>query len=160
MKLTRQRAAMMYDNLGSMALGYLNEDVLEVVINNYNALGKVASDLRTLNEELHKRMYAGVDWKDVNCMFGLVVSGKMAEAKEKYPDLWPIFEKHNNLAKKISAKEVEVEIEKVDSDAFIKGILKGKKDAPIAEIKEVFAPMLEVRFDNECDLSELDEIMK
>lgn len=160
MKLTRQRAAVMYDNLGSMALGYLNEDVLEVVINNYNALGKVASDLKTLNEELHKRMYAGVDEKDVNGMFRLVVSGKMAEAKEKYPELWPVFEKHNHLSKKLSVKEVEVEIEKVDVDAFIKGVLKGKKDAPIAEIKEVFAPMLEVRFDNECDFSEIDEIMK
>lgn len=159
MKLTRQKAAMMYDNLGSMALGYLNEDVLEVVINNYNALGKIASDLRTLNEELHKRMYAGVDEKDVNGMFRLVVSGKMAEAKVKYPELWTIFEKHNNLAKKISAKEVEVEIEKIDADAFVKGILAGKKDAPIAEIKEVFAPMLEVRFDNECDLSELDNLI-
>lgn len=150
---------MMYDNLGSMALGYLNEDVLEVVINNYNALGKIASDLRTLNEELHKRMYAGVDEKDVNGMFRLIVSGRMAEAKVKYPELWPIFVKHNRLSEKLSTKEVEVEIEKVDADAFIKGILRGKKDAPIAEIKEVFAPMFEVRFDNECDLSELDNLI-
>lgn len=159
MKLTRQRAAVMYDNLGSMALGYLNEDVLEVVINNYNALGKVASDLKTLNEELHKRMYEGMSEADVNGMFRLIVSGRMAEAKVKYPELWPIFVKHNRLSEKLSTKEVEVEIEKVDADAFIKGILRGKKDAPIAEIKEVFAPMFEVRFDNECDLSELDNLI-
>lgn len=150
---------MMYDNLGSMALGYLNEDVLEVVINNYNALGKVASDLKTLNEELHKRMYEGMDEADVNGMFRLIVSGRMAEAKAKYPELWPIFVKHNRLSEKLSTKEVEVEIEKVDADAFIKGVLRGKKDAPIAEIKEVFAPMFEVRFDNECDLSELDNLI-
>jgi hypothetical protein len=160
MKLTRQQATMMFDKLGIMALGHLPEEMIEVVINNYNALGKVASDLRTLNEELHKRMYEGMSEADVNGMFRLIVSGRMAEAKVKYPELWPIFVKHNRLSEKLSTKEVEVEIEKVDADAFIKGILRGKKDAPIIEIKEVFAPMFEVRFDNECDMSELEEIMK
>lgn len=149
---------MMYDNLGSMALGYLNEDVLEVVINNYNALGKIASDLRTLNEELHKRMYSCINEEYVAGMFKCILSGRMAEAKANFSDLWPIFEKHNNLSKKISLKEVEVDIERVDADEFIKGILRGKKDAPIAEIKQVFAPMFGPT-DHVCDMTELEEIM-
>ena len=159
MRLTRHQAVMMHKALENLSLGYLSEEMIEVVIGNCNALGEVASELKTLNRELHDRMYAGHSDADVNGMFALIMSGKMAEAKEKYPELWPLFEKHNRLSKKLSAKEVEIEIERVDADAFIKGILKGRKDITIAEIKEVLHPMFNEK-EQVCSLSELDNLMK
>ena len=95
MRLTRQKAAMMRNALEHLPLGHLSDDMIEVVIGNSNALRAVASELKILNEELHERMYAGKDKADVNEMFRLIMSGKFAEARERYPELWPIFEKHN-----------------------------------------------------------------
>ena len=54
MKIRRHIAVMMYQQLGTMALGHLENETLESVIDNFNAFRKVAEDFDTLKEELHK----------------------------------------------------------------------------------------------------------
>lgn len=159
MILTRHQVAMMHDALSRMALGHLSEDMLEVAISNCLALRPVAAELRMLNDELRRRLYEGKSEEDARAMIELVIEGKAEEAERTYPTLWPTFLLHNRLADKLSAKEVDVEIEAVDADSFIKAILRGNKDMSIAEVRKVFGPMLTNTKLCALDYSELDELI-
>ena len=150
----------MYDWLGRMALGYLDEETLDKVIGNYHALGVIAKELRTLNDSLHSRIYADQKREDVDALFVHIIKGNITEAKSSFPQLWPIFLKHDSLANKLANKEVEVELEMVDADAFIKGAIKGKKDAAIGEILDVLSPMFEKKNEQDVAQDELDELLK
>lgn len=156
MKLSRHKAAMMHDALSRMALGHLSENMLEVAISNCLALRPVAAELRMLNEELRRRLYEGKSEEDVRAMFRLAIEGKAEEAERTYPALWPIFLLHNSLADKLSNKEVDVEIEKVDADTFIKAVFLGNKGMSIAEVERALEPMFNA---NKADYSEIDNIM-
>ena len=156
MKLSRHKAAMMHDALSRMALGHLSEDMLEVAISNCLALRPVAAELRMLNEELRRRLYEGKSEEDAKAMIELVIEGKAAEAESAFPALWPIFLLHNRLADKLSKKEVDIEIEKVDADNFIKAILRGNKGISIADVELALEPMFNA---NKADYSEIDNIM-
>ena len=159
MILTRNKAAMMHDALSRMALGHLSEDMLEVAINNCLALRPIAAELRMLNDELRRRLYEGKSEEDARAMIELVIEGKAKEAESVFPALWPTFLLHNRLADKLSAKEVDVEIEKVDADNFIKAILRDNKGISIAEVRKVFGPMLTNINLCALDYSELDELI-
>lgn len=158
MRLTRHKAAMMHDALSRMALGHLSEDMLEVAISNCLALRPVAAELRMLNEELRRRLYEGKSEEDARAMIELVIEGKAAEAESAFPALWPTFLLHNRLADKLSAKEVDVEIEQVDADTFIKAVLRSNKGISIAEVREVLRPMLKA--EETADMTEIDDILK
>lgn len=159
MRLTRHQVAMMHDALSRMALGHLGENMLEVAINNFLALRPVAAELRMLNDELRRRLYEGKNEEDVRAMIELVIEGKAEEAERTYPTLWPTFLLHNRLADKLSAKEVDVEIEAVDADSFIKAVLRGNKGISIAEVRKVFEPMFTNINLCALDYSELDELI-
>lgn len=157
MRLSRHKTAMMHDALSRMALGHLSEEMLEVVINNCLALRPVAAELRMLNEELRRRLYEGKSEEDARAMIELVIEGKAEEAERTYPALWPTFLLHNRLADKLSAKEVDVEIEQIDADTFIKAVLRDNKGISIAEVENVLKPMFKAA---EPTLDEIDELLK
>jgi hypothetical protein len=60
---------------------------------------------------------------------------------------------------KLRNKEVDVDIAEVDANDFIKGVIRGKKDAPVHEIRAIFAPMFKEEEVKENDFSELDEVL-
>lgn len=159
MRLSRHKVAMMHDALSRMALGHLSEDMLEVAISNCLALRPIATEFRMLNEELRRRLYEGKSEEDARAMIELVIEGKAAEAESAFPALWPTFLLHNRLADKLSAKEVDVEIEQIDADTFIKAVLRDNKDISIAEVRKVFGPMLTNTKLCALDYSELDELI-
>ena len=162
---------MMYQQIGTMALGHLNEETLEAVIDNFNAFRKVAEDFDTLKEELSKRLYANVDESKKNTFFNLIAKyeaerdmQKRAEQWEmmnrNFSDLLPIYEKHLSVIVSLANKEVDIELTEVDEDDFVKGVVKGAKDAPVLDIRAVFAPMFKKAEKKEDDFSELDELLK
>lgn len=180
--ITRNAAIVMYETLGAMALGHLNEDTLDIVMDNFNACRKVSDDMQKLNEELAKRIYEGVDEKRKEEYFKLVteleelrrtpvtaekaaVEKALAAIKEvlvkmeAYEDVAELYKKHNAVYMKLRAKEVEVELTELNGDDFIKGVIKGKKDAPVHELRAIFAPMFKEGEKKEADFSELDELL-
>lgn len=180
--ITRNAAIVIYETLGAMALGHLNEDTLDIVMDNFNACRKVNDDMQKLNEELAKRIYEGVDETRKEEYFKLVteleelrrtpvtaektaVEKALAAIKEvlvkmeAYEDVAELYKKHNAVYMKLRAKEVEVELIELNGDDFIKGVIKGKKDAPVHELRAIFAPMFEEDEQKETDLSELDELL-
>lgn len=171
MKLKRNLANRMFRTLGTMALGHLDTATLDAVMNNINALRKVAEDYENIRQELTKRLYADVEETRRKKFFDLVTKmevekdmNKRAEyistAEASYPDIWTIYLKHIEVINSLLDKEVEVELTEVNLDLFVKGIVKGKKDAPVLEIMSVFAPMLKKEDKADTDFSELEELLK
>jgi flagellar hook-basal body complex protein FliE len=184
-KITRNEAVSMFGMLGSMALGHLSEDTLGLVMDNFNECRKVQEEIVKLNEELAKRLYADVDekrkdefFKELSRMNALRESLKASRSKEEaqktlkdmesiakmlndsYSDVKALNEKHDRVLNQLLAKEIEIELHEVDVDEFIKGLVKGKKDAPIHEIRAAFAPMFKAEEQQETDFSELDDLLK
>lgn len=181
--ITREEAMSMFAMLGSMALGHLSEETLEAVMNNFNECRKVEDEMKKLNEELGNRLYAEVDSeRKENCFKEL---GKIENLRNKplaskeevqkvikdmedimkivadnYADVYELYKKHNAVYHKLLSKEIEVDFHEIDSDEFIKGIVKGKKDAPIHEIRAAFAPMFKEEEKKDADFSELDDLLK
>jgi hypothetical protein len=183
--ITRKDAMDIYSALGNISLGHFAEETLEAVISNYNACRKVSEEMRRLNDELIKRLYADIDDARKKECFALL--GKMDEARAKvaasktkeeanrifaemkettqkiegeYADVWAIYKKHNKVYASLLAKEIEADITEVDADEMVKGVLKGAKDFPVAEIRMVFAPILKAEEVKDADFSELDELLK
>lgn len=170
MKITRNAAMSMYEHLGAMSLGYLTEKTLEVVMSNFSALAKVASEMNQLKKELISRIYQDIEESLKKAFFELISKMEIEKdiakkealaetAKAEYGDVWKLYAKHINVIISLLEKEVEIEIEPVDEQEFMKGVLMGKKDAPIREIKAVFSPMFKTE-PMETDLSELDDLLK
>ena len=179
--ITRNAAIVMHETLGAMALGHLNEDALDIVMDNFNACRKVSEDMQKLNEELAKRIYEGVDEERKGEYFKLVneleklrrtpLADKASAEKtlaaikdvlakmDTYKDIAELYKKHKAVYMKLRAKEVEVDLTELNGDDFIKGVIKGKKDAPIHELRAIFEPMFEESEKKETDLSELDELL-
>ena len=171
MKLTRHYAIEMFGQLGHMALGHLDDVTLTSILDNFNALRKVGEEFDKLREELSKRLYEGMDETRKEEFFKLVTKLEKTKEAEKrmemialmkdtYADFFAIYEKHVNVIGKLLNKEVEVDITEVDADAFIKGIVKGKADAPVLEIRAFFKPMFKADEETKADFSELDEMLK
>lgn len=171
MKIRRHAAISMFHTLGTMALGHLDEAILEATMDNFNAFRKAAEDFDKLKEELSKRLYADVEEKKKEDFFKIVgkyESEKDADKrseyeklmKDSYVELWPVYEKHIAVLTSLANKEIEVEITKVDKDAFILGILKGNKNNPSFLIEQVFGFMFKELEKEEDNFSELDELLK
>jgi D-arabinose 1-dehydrogenase-like Zn-dependent alcohol dehydrogenase len=181
-KITRHSAIVMYESLGAMALGHMNEDTLDVVMDNFNAFRKVDEDMKKLNEELQNRLYADVDKERKEEFFNLIseieelrrkpitskedaqktidaLKEKKAKIEAEYADIDKIYKKHNAVYVKLRNKEVDVDIAEVDANDFIKGVIRGKKDAPVHEIRAIFAPMFKAEEVKENDFSELDKVL-
>ena len=162
----------MFRTLGTMALGHLDTATLDAVMDNFNALRKVAEDYENMRQELTKRLYADVEETRRKEFFELVTKMEVEKdvnkrteystiAEASYPDIWTIYYiKHTEVINRLLDKEVDVELTEVDSDLFVKGIVKGKKDAPVLEITSIFAPMLKKEDKADTDFSELEELLK
>lgn len=184
-KITRNEAMSMFGMLGSMALGHLSDETLGNVMDNFNECRKVQDEMNKLNEELTKRLYADVDEKRKEEFFeehskvdslrdSLKASRSKEEAqkiladmndilkmlKDSYADVNELYQKHEKVYLQLLNKEIEIDFHEIDADEFIKGIIKGKADAPIHNIRAVFSPMFKEEEDKETDFSELDELLK
>ena len=166
--ITRQHAIEMFRNLGAMALGHMDEVTLSATLDNFDKFRKVQEDYQKLSEELAKRLYEGKDEEQKNKFFELVIKFERAETieqkieqekvmKETYPEFYELYAKQLRVLTQLLHKEIELDITEVDKDAFIAGVVKGKKDAPVHEIVGFFAPMFKEEEKKETDLSELDE---
>ena len=177
MKLTRNTAIALFRNLGQSALGHLDDATLTTVMSNFNALQKVADDFESLKKELFKRIYGDAEKmaedekKRLNDFFKAIAKMEKADResikeldaalKATYPDLYEMRQKEVKVLLTLLDKEIEVDIELVDADAFIAGIAKGAKDAKLAEIRLAFAPMFRKAKEEEAkeDFSELDSLL-
>ena len=170
-KITRQHAIEMFSNLGAMALGHMDETTLSATLDNFDKFRKVQEDFQKLSEELAKRLYEGKDEEQKQKFFELVLKFEKAETLEQkieqeknmkgtYPEFYELYAKQLRVLTQMLHKEVEIDITEVDKDAFISGVVKGKKDAPIHEIVAFFAPMFKEEENVATDLSELDEYFK
>ena len=170
MKITRNSAIQMFRTLGTMALGHIEVATLDATMDNYNAFRKVAEDFDKLREELSKRLYHGIDEKRKDDFFAIVEkyerendADKKAEyisIMETYTEIYPIYEKHLIVLASLADKEVEVEINKVDKDKFVRGILKGNSGNNAFMIEYAFGFMFKDAEKKEDDFSELDELLK
>ena len=167
-KMTRQHAIEMFRNLGAMALGHMDEVTLSATLDNFDKCRKVQEDFQKLSEELAKRLYEGKDEEQKQNFFELVMKLEREKEiekrieienamKETYPEFHELYVKQLRVLTQMLYKEIEVDITEVDKDAFIAGIVKGKKDAPVHEIVGFFAPMFKEEEKKETDFSELDE---
>lgn len=170
MKIARNNAIQMFQTLGTMALGHLDENTLEAVMDNFNAFRKAAEDFDKLREELGKRLYADVAEERKTAFMEIVgkyEQEKDVEKKEEYKklmqdsyaDLCPVYEKQMKVLQSLYAKEIEVEITKVDKTAFVRGVLKARKDLPALLIESAFAFIFAEPEKVEDDFSELDAIL-
>ena len=170
-KITRQHAIEMFRNLGAMALGHMDEITLSATIDNFDKCRKVQEDFQKLSEELAKRLYEGKDDEQKQKFFELVMKLERENEIEKrieienamkasYPEFHELYVKQLRVLTQMLYKEIEIDITEVDKDAFIKGIVNGKKDARVHEIVAFFAPMFKEEEKKETDLSELDELLK
>ena len=170
-KITRQHAIEMFRNLGAMALGHMDEVTLSATLDNFDKFRKVQEDFQKLSEELAKRLYEGKDEEQKQKFFELVMNFERETEIEKrieienamkdtYPEFYPLYEKQLKVLTQMRNKEIEIDITEVDKDAFIKGVVNGKKDARVHDIVAFFAPMFKEEEKKETDLSELDELLK
>lgn len=175
MKTTRKTAVDMFRTLGVMALGYLDDETLTAVMDNFNAFRRIAEDFEALKVELAKRIYGDMEQKeeserkrfvDFMAIVEKIGNAKTAEkrdeletlAKETYADLYELRVKEVKVITSLLNKEVEVDITPVDADRFCKGVIKGRKDIPIHEVRTAFSFMF-TQEQKEDDFSELDELM-
>lgn len=168
-KITRQHAIEMYKNLGAMALGYLDEVTLSSVLDNFNKFKSVQEEFQNLSQELSKRLYEGKDEAQKETFFTLVskleqetdLTKRLEIEKEmkEHSEFYDLYIKQLKVLSQLFFKEIELDITEVDKEAFIKGVLKGKKDACINEMLIFFAPMFKVEESKENNFSELDELL-
>lgn len=168
-KITRQHAIEMFRNLGAMALGHMDETTLSATLDNFDKLGKVQQDYQKLGEELAKRLYEGKDEKAKNEFFELVFKFEretnlekrieFEQAMKQTPEFYELYLKQLKVIKQLLSKEIEIDITEIDKDAFITGVLKGKKDAVVHIVASLFTPMFKEEEQKETDLSELDELL-
>lgn len=169
--ITRGEAIQMYAQLGNLPLGQLDDATLSTTIDNFDKLRKVQEDYQSLALELRKRLYEGKEEHRTEGFFELVMKYESETDAEKkkayrkemaegtYKDFCPIYDRHLALLDKLFNKEVEIELEKVDKKAFMKGLAKELKGLNLHSVLESFAPMF-CEEQTAPDLSELDGLLK
>ena len=154
-----------------MALGHLDDVTLEITLNNFNALRKVAEDFESLKKELFKRIYGDVEQmseeekQNLQSFFDMLgKKGSLYEieqaCKAAYPAYYDMRVKELKVLVSLLNKEVDTDVEPMDADAFCKGVVKGQKDIQMAEIRAFFSPIFKDNEPKDADLSELDELLK
>ena len=174
-KITRNIAISLFHAIDNMSPGSLDEATLESVMVNFNAFHKVKEDFDIIKRELSDRLYKDVDKKASTEFLEVVGKYEHEENASKKAELYEvmkananimqIYEKHISILHSLLEKEIEIDIEEVDADAFIIGMAKCHKDATIRDIRTVFAPLFKAEKVQEqnndaLDMSELDELLK
>ena len=174
--IRRNHAIEMFARLEQMEIGKFDEATLSATMSNISALRKINDDFESLKNELFKRLYGDIEQMsdekrgEIYGFFEMLSklgrsTGEEAleldkNCKETYPELYETRLKEMSVLMALLNKEVEADIQEVDEDAFIKGVIKGKDDASVVEVREVFAPLFKAVEKTETDMSELDELLK
>ncbi len=175
-KMTRNTAIGMFERLGTIALGKLDDALLIATMNNIHALRKVADDFDALKRELFKRLYGDTEKMDeterktlqeffdmlqkIGHAKGEDVKTMEAACKAAFPKYYDVRVKELSVLVSLLNKEIEVDIEEVDERAFVKGIIAGNDAIKVHEVHAVFAPLFKTEEKKDADLSELDELLK
>lgn len=152
----------MFQQLGQMALGHLNDTDIEKTMDNIAELQKVAEQYSKLSEELRKRLFEGVNTARCEEYDKLIKEGgkdAMEIVDANYADIKALVIKKMNVMHNLEEKEVAVDLKQLDKKIFSKAVLKAQpKTLQVAF--NVLAPMFEEDVKAEVDLSELDELLK
>lgn len=175
-KIRRNQAIEMFARLEQMEIGKFDEATLIATMSNITALRKVKDDFENLKNELFKRLYGDINEmsdearEELQGFFqALSEMGRASkdevfeldrDCKEKYPALYDKRVKEMTVIMSLLNKDVDVKIELVDEEAFLKGFVKGNEGATLVEAREVFAPLFVEKEVEETDLSELDEFLE
>lgn len=170
--IKRGHAIVMYESLNRLAIGGLEEKMLEAVMDNLINLEKHATHFEKMMKELGKRLYEGVEQERIEEFNAKIqtaqkfvdIEKKVAAievVKDKYPDLFDLLAKQMKVEASLKDKDVEVELEIVDKREFSKAVVKANQDLSLATM-ELFEPMYEKEEveEKEEDFSELDELLK
>lgn len=156
--ISRRNAIAMFQQLGQMAIGHLNDADMEAVMDNIASLRTVAEQYTKLAEELHKRLFEGVDEERCRQFDSIVREQGVDAVGEEYADIKVLVVKKVSVLAGLESREVSVDIRQIDRKAFEKAVLKAQPDTPQVAFN-VLAPMF-VESKAEADMSELDELMK
>lgn len=167
--ITRGQAVSMHAVLAKMAFGHFSDDDLEKMMSNFAELGKVADSYKSLNEELHKRLF-DTDSEDYKKFASKVDAAQRLDGmsrvkafgiiKEEFPELYETLERKVKVDMNLKEKEVSIELEEIDRKAFVKAMVKGRPDMEQG-IFDLFEPMYieEKKEEVKEDFSELDELL-
>lgn len=156
--ITRRHAIAMFQQLGRMAIGHLNDADMEAVMDNIASLRTVAEQYTRLAEELHKRLFEGVDDERCRQYDSIFREQGMDAVGEEYADIKALVEKKVSVLAGLESREVAVDIRQIDRRTFEKAVLKAQPCTPQVAFN-VLSPMF-VESKAEADMSELDELMK
>lgn len=156
--LTRRNAIAMFQQLGQMAIGHLNDADMEAVMDNIAELRTVAEQYTRLAEELHRRLFGGVDEERCRVYDSIVREHGMDAVGEDYADIKALVAKKVSVLAGLESREVSVDIREVDRKSFMMAVLKSQPDTPQIAFN-VLSPMF-VESKTKADMSELDELMK
>lgn len=160
--ITRRHAIAMFQQLGQMALGHLNDSDIEKAMDNMAGLQNVAEQYSKLSEELHRRLFEGVEASRCEEYDRLIKEGDrdaMAIVDSTYADIKALVIKKMNVMNNLEEKEISVELKILDRKAFTKAVLKAQPKTPQVAFN-VLAPMFDGDAKPDADLSELDELLK
>lgn len=170
--MTRSMAKAMYEVLTNLPVGHLESEDLGKVMDNIAALSIPYEQLVKLLKELGKRLFEGKDEKEIDTFNKMLTLASKADdiakvaaihksLEAEHPELYGLFKKQNEVRRTLLSKEVEVELYEVDKQTFIKAVLKGNPDVPVAEF-DLFDTMFtkEAKEAKAENFSELDELLK
>lgn len=155
--ITRNHALWMNERLSSMNFGHFEKRDLEKMVANDGAIRHIADDYRKMMAELQKRLYGDIDRKEIEA-FNKVIREDADKARADYPVIAELFDKQKLVDKSLRMKVVEIELEPISRDAFIKAAILGKADIPQGAYA-MFAPMFSADENGADDFAELDELM-
>ena len=153
----------MFENLRNLALGHLEDVTLAKTMTNLESLRKVVDDFENLKKELFKRIYGDIESmgenekENLKDFFSMLSNN--ANVANTYPNLYKLRQKEVSVIVSLLNKDVEVDVEPVDKNLFVAGIIKGNKDAKVVDVVNVFAPLFEPQDEKITDVSELDEFI-
>lgn len=169
--VTRGHAIWMYNHLSKMSFCYFNEEDLEKMMDNYAAINSIVEDYNNLNIELRKRLYGDLDSNKIDEFnTALTKAKKIKNLEEKivalktvetsYPELYTLLNKQLRVSESLKTKEVEIDINPIDKDSFMRAAIKAKADIPQKDY-DLFAPLYTNKEEERVnDFSELDELLK
>lgn len=156
--IKRGQAAILYNLMAKMSFSHLSDETIEVVMDNFMALGKVAETYQKMLEEMNKRLLNGIDEETLKAYNELAKDASNEELEKAYPTIYPIAKKQVKVGGAIFDKEVEIELAEVDRKEFCKGVMKGTPKLT-AGILDNFGIMFKEE-KKEDDFSELDALME
>lgn len=154
--ITRNQAIWMNERLSSMNFGHFDRRDLEKMVANDGAIRRVVEDYKKMITEMQKRLYDGIERQTIKA-FNKTIRESATKAELQYPELYALFEKQRGVDMSLRMKVVEIELELIDRESFIKAAILGKADIPQGAYA-MFAPMF-VEEKAADDFAELDELM-